>query len=93
MGSWSAVGDFRRQAEQVFANLEVALKEAGATFADVVKLNFYVVDMTKLQDLREVRDQHVNPAAPPASTLVEVRKLFRDEVLIEVEAVAAIAHH
>jgi enamine deaminase RidA (YjgF/YER057c/UK114 family) len=89
-GKLVGVGDFRRQVEQVFANLEVALKEAGATFADVVKLNFYVVDMTKVQDLREVRDQHVNPAALPASTLVEVRKLFRDEVLIEAEAVAAI---
>jgi 2-iminobutanoate/2-iminopropanoate deaminase len=89
-GKLIGVGDFRRQAEQVFANLEVALKEAGATFADVVKFNFYVVDMTKLQDLREVRDRHVNPDALPASTLVEVRKLFRDEVLLEVEAVAAI---
>lgn len=89
-GKLVGAGDFRRQAEQVFANLEVALKEARATFADVVKFNFYVVDMTKLQDLREVRDRHVNPDALPASTLVEVRKLFRDEVLLEVEAVAAI---
>jgi enamine deaminase RidA (YjgF/YER057c/UK114 family) len=32
-GNLVGVGDFRRQAEQVFANLEVALKEAGATFA------------------------------------------------------------
>jgi 2-iminobutanoate/2-iminopropanoate deaminase len=91
-GKLVGVGDFRRQAEQVFANLEVALKEAGATFADVVKLNFYVVDMTKLQDLREVRDRHVNPDALPASTLVEVRKLFHDEVLIEADAVAAIVN-
>ncbi|HSE67373.1 MAG TPA: RidA family protein [Gemmatimonadales bacterium] len=91
-GKVVGVGDFRRQVEQVFTNLETALNEAGATFADVVKLNFYVLDMTKLQDLREVRDQHVNQAASPASTLVEVRKLFRDEVLIEVEAVAAIVN-
>jgi len=40
--------------------------------------------------LREIRDRYVNPAAPPASTLVEVRRLFRDDVLLEVEAVAAV---
>lgn len=83
-------GDFRRQAEQVFANLEQALAAAGATFADVVKLNYYVLDVSRLSDLRTVRDRYVNQAAPPASTLVEVRHLFRDDVLLEIEAVAAV---
>jgi len=83
-------GDFRRQAEQVFANLEHALAAVGATFADVVKLNYYVVDASKLSDLRAVRDRYVSQAAPPASTLVEVRHLFREDVLLEVEAVAAV---
>jgi enamine deaminase RidA (YjgF/YER057c/UK114 family) len=82
--------DFRAQAEQVFANLERVLAAAGATFDDVVKLNFYVRDVTRLADLRAVRDRHVNTAAPPASTLVEVSRLFRDDVLLEVEAVAAV---
>jgi enamine deaminase RidA (YjgF/YER057c/UK114 family) len=83
-------GDFRAQAEQVFANLDRALAAAGATFADVVKLNFYVRDVSRLADLRAVRDRHVNRAAPPGSTLVEVSRLFRDDVLLEVEAVAAV---
>jgi enamine deaminase RidA (YjgF/YER057c/UK114 family) len=82
--------DFRAQAEQVFANLERVLAAAGATFDDVVKLNFYVRDVTRLADLRAVRDRHVNTAATPASTLVEVSRLFRDDVLLEVEAVAAV---
>jgi enamine deaminase RidA (YjgF/YER057c/UK114 family) len=82
--------DFRRQAEQVFTNLHLALTEVGATFADVVKLNFYVLDVSHVPELREVRDRHVNTAKPPASTLVEVRRLFRDDVLLEVEAVAAV---
>ena len=62
----------------------------GATFADVVKINYYVRDVSHLADLRAVRDRHVNVTAPPASTLVEVPHLFREEVLLEVEAVAAI---
>ena len=83
-------GDIRVQAEQVFSNLKLALAAAGASFADVVKINWYVTDTSKLQDLRDVRDKFVNTANPPASTLVEVRRLFREDVLVEVEAVAAI---
>jgi enamine deaminase RidA (YjgF/YER057c/UK114 family) len=49
-----------------------------------------VLDVANIAALREVRDQYVNRTAPPASTLVEVRRLFRDDVLLEVEAVAAV---
>jgi enamine deaminase RidA (YjgF/YER057c/UK114 family) len=48
------------------------------------------VDVTHLPVVREVRDQYVNPRRLPASTAVEVRRLFRDDLLIEVEAVAVI---
>lgn len=84
-------GDFAAQAEQVFVNLGLALAGAGATFADVVKLNFYVRDVSHLGELRAARDRHVNRAAPPASTLVEVSHLFRDDVQLEVDAVAAVS--
>lgn len=82
--------DFRSQATQVFENLRAGLAAAGADFGDVVKLNFYVLDVGNLPALREVRDRYVNLAAPPASTLVQVRRLFRDDVLLEVEAIAAV---
>lgn len=89
-GQLVGAGDFRRQAEQVFANLQLALAEVGATFADLVKITIYTVDLSHLDVLREVRDRHVNTAAPPASSLVEVRGLFRPDVLLEVEAVASV---
>jgi enamine deaminase RidA (YjgF/YER057c/UK114 family) len=82
--------DFRSQAEQVFENLRAGLAAVGADFDDVVKLNFYVLDVRNLPALREVRDRYVNVAAPPASTLVQVSGLFRDDVLLEVEAIAAV---
>jgi enamine deaminase RidA (YjgF/YER057c/UK114 family) len=81
--------DFRTQAKQVFDNLRAGLAAADADFDDVVKLNFYVLDVRHIPVLREVRDQYVNLAAPPASTLVQVSRLFRDDVLLEVEAIAA----
>jgi endoribonuclease L-PSP len=57
----------------------------------VVKLNLYLVDATHLPVVREVRDEYVNTQQPPASTAVEVRRLVRADLLIEVEAVAVIA--
>jgi reactive intermediate/imine deaminase len=82
--------DFRAQAHQVFKNLRAGLAAAGAGFTDVVKLNFYVLDMKQLRVLREVRDAYLDTSAPPASSLVEVRRLPRDDVLLEIEAVAVV---
>ena len=83
-------GDFRAQAEQVFANIQAALAAAGADFSYVVKLNIYVLDMANLPALREVRDRYVNTETPPASTLVEVRALAQEEFLLEVETIASL---
>jgi enamine deaminase RidA (YjgF/YER057c/UK114 family) len=84
-------GDIRTQTRQVFDNLQTGLQAVGAGFEQVVKLTYYLVDATQLPVVREVRDQYVNTQQPPASTAVEVRRLVRDDLLIEVEAVAVIA--
>jgi enamine deaminase RidA (YjgF/YER057c/UK114 family) len=83
-------GDAGAQAQQVFANLERCLAAAGATFADVVKLNFFVTDVAYLPAIRVARDAHIDTANPPASTAVQVVALFRPDVLLEVEAYAVI---
>lgn len=89
-GRFVGAGNMTAQATQVFENLKLALAGVGATFKDVVKLNTYLTNMGQSQAFRTVRDKYVNPAAPPASTLIEVRRLFRDEFIIEVEAMVAI---
>ena len=81
-------GDMRAQAQQTFENLKAALEASGTKFENVVKLNYYVSDITQLAAVREVRDRFINTANPPASTAVEVKRLFREQFLIEVEAVA-----
>jgi 2-iminobutanoate/2-iminopropanoate deaminase len=83
-------GDFKAQATQVFENLQLALAAVGGTCKDIVKLNYYLTDVTQAPIVREVRDRYIDTAAPPASTLVEVRRLFRDDVMLEVEAVAVV---
>jgi reactive intermediate/imine deaminase len=81
-------GDMQAQAQQTFENLRAALDASGAKFENVVKLNYYVLDVKQLPAVREVRNKFINMANPPASTAVEVKGLFREGFLIEVEAVA-----
>jgi enamine deaminase RidA (YjgF/YER057c/UK114 family) len=88
-GNLVGKGDVRAQTEQVFRNLNAALESAGATFADVVKMNWYVRDVSQVAIYREVREQFLGTGPRPASTLVEVKGLVRDDLLIEVEAIAA----
>jgi enamine deaminase RidA (YjgF/YER057c/UK114 family) len=81
-------GDFALQATQVFRNLVAALEAADAGPRHLVKLTTFVTDLSHLAVFRQVRDQFLDPAHPPASTLVQVSRLFRPEFLIEVEALA-----
>ena len=81
-------GDFRSQVKQVFENLKARLAEGGASFKDVVKLNYYLTDASDIQALRDTRNSYINVENPPASTLVVVKQLVREEYLIEVEAIA-----
>jgi enamine deaminase RidA (YjgF/YER057c/UK114 family) len=83
--------DYRRQAEQAFRNIGAALESAGGNFRDLVKLNYYVVDLSHLPEIREVRDRFIDTNHPPTSTAVQVGRLFRPEYLLEIDAVACVA--
>jgi enamine deaminase RidA (YjgF/YER057c/UK114 family) len=84
-----APGDFRAQAEQTFENIKAALAAVGAGVEHIVKINSYMVDIERhVPIFREVRNRHLNMAAPPASTAVGVPALARPGALVEVEAIA-----
>ena len=82
--------DFKVQIQQVFENLKFALEAAGGGLNNLIKLNSYFLDLSYLPEFREVRNRYVNVKSPPASTAIQVPRLFRPEFLIEVEAVAVI---
>jgi enamine deaminase RidA (YjgF/YER057c/UK114 family) len=84
----AAAGDWEGQTRLVFENLGRALRSAGADWPDVVKLTYFVVNVSALEAIRAVRDQFVDTASPPTSSLVQVAGLFHPDALIEVEAVA-----
>jgi len=86
-------GNFEAQAEQVFANVKIAVEAAGGTMADIVKMNIYLVaevGQDEVPKMRAIRDRYVNKEKPPASTLVVVTRLARPGWLLEIEAIAAL---
>jgi enamine deaminase RidA (YjgF/YER057c/UK114 family) len=89
-GALVGAGNFRAQAERVFANLRIALASAGATFADVVKTTTYITDVANVAALREVRGKYLDPARLPANSLIPVATLARPELMLEIEAVAVL---
>lgn len=86
-----APGDFRAQCIKAHDNLTLALKAAGATWSDVVKINNFLVDIAdNMPAYREIRDKYLNAKAPPVSTTIGVPALARPGGLFEIEAIAVL---
>ena len=67
-------GDLRVQVTKALENLKIALTAAGATMEDLIKVNYYVVNLKPEQVpiIREVRSKYFSAEHAPASTLVGV---------------------
>ncbi|MBC7826885.1 MAG: RidA family protein [Chitinophagaceae bacterium] len=82
--------DFKKQAEQVFLNIKDIVENAGGTMDNIVKTGIFLVDISQVSTFRHIRNKFINIKSPPTSTLVQVSKLFRDDLLLEIEATAII---
>ena len=82
-------GDVVEQTRQVFRNMELVLRAAGCTFADVVKVTVFLTDVNDRPLVNPVR-QEVFGETRPASTLVEISALVIPGAKIEVECVALV---
>lgn len=88
-GQLVGAGDFAAQVRQTFENLKAALAAGGANFSDVVQMTTYVTDMSQVDTYRKIRNEYMTGPLPTA-TLVEVKGLFRKDVMLEVSAVAVV---
>ena len=93
-GNVIGADDFDAQCVQTFANIEAALKSAGAGFGNIVEFTTYLVhsqDIAKFMTfrLREFPKMFPGGAYPP-NTLLIVDRLVQEGFLIEVQAVAAL---
>jgi enamine deaminase RidA (YjgF/YER057c/UK114 family) len=86
-------GSFAAQVEQVFKNLDAALKAAGGSMKNLVKIVNYCVATVSYEErmvYRTIRDRYVNTAAPPVSTFIYVVRLAQPEWLFEADGMAVI---
>jgi enamine deaminase RidA (YjgF/YER057c/UK114 family) len=84
------IGDPRRQAEQVWHNIRLAVESAGGTLADVVKITVFLKDVRHAPAEISVREQLFEPGRYPICTLVQVANLGLPDLLMEVDAVAVL---
>lgn len=87
-GQIVGIGDLAKQTRQVFENIKIALETSDLNFNDVVKLTFFLTDISQMAIVRDIRDQYIDIKNPPTSSAVEIRKLINDNLLIEIEAIA-----
>lgn len=77
------------ETHQVLKNVAAVLKEAGATFEDVLKCSVFVSDMHNYSRINAVYAEYFNEDTAPARELVEVANLPKF-VNIEISVIAAV---
>jgi enamine deaminase RidA (YjgF/YER057c/UK114 family) len=78
-------GQMYVQARQALSNLQHHIESAGFSLADVIRTRVFVTDISRFVDIARAHKE-IFGENPPASTLVEVRRLVHPDMLIEVEA-------
>ena len=82
-------GDAARQTRQIFENMRKVLDAAGAGFGDVLKVTVFLKNIEDRARINPVRQEFFG-SARPASTLVEISRLVRPDLLVEIEAVVGL---
>jgi reactive intermediate/imine deaminase len=81
--------DMKAQLRQVLENLKTALASQKADFSNVVKINTFTTNIEAYLAAAEIRAEYFKDNRP-ASTLVEISKLARPGLMVEIEAIAAL---
>jgi 2-iminobutanoate/2-iminopropanoate deaminase len=90
-GELVSLDDFDAQADRAFRNLARVLEAGGSGLERIVKVTIFLTDMAaNFPKIVELRRKWFTPPYP-ADTIVEVRSLYRPEVMIEIEAIAVVA--
>ena len=78
-------GQMYVQARQALSNIQTALERAGLAMHHVIRTRMFVTDMDRFDEVARAHKEFFGDS-PPASTIVEVRRLANRDMMIEIEA-------
>jgi enamine deaminase RidA (YjgF/YER057c/UK114 family) len=78
-------GQMYVQARQALINIRTALQRAGLAMHHVIRTRMFVTDMDRFDEVARAHKEFFADS-PPASTVVEVRRLANPLMMIEIEA-------
>jgi 2-iminobutanoate/2-iminopropanoate deaminase len=83
-------GSMLEQTRQCLRNIEKSLAAAGAKLSDIVWTTVYTTDMREFREIVAAREEFFKSDLP-TSTMVEVNHLADPGLLVEIQAIAAVA--
>ncbi len=84
------IGDVVAQTEQAMQNIDMLLREAGSSLADIVKVTVYIIDPRYREDVYRTMGKWLK-GVYPVSTGIVVQALARPEWLVEIDATAVLS--
>ncbi len=78
-------GQMYVQTRQALGNIRTALERAGLAMHQVIRTRMFVTDMARFAEVARAHKEFFADS-PPASTIVEVRRLAHPDMMIEIEA-------
>jgi enamine deaminase RidA (YjgF/YER057c/UK114 family) len=86
----SIAGDFDAQTRQSFANLEVTLRQAGGSLADVVTMTVFIIDSRFGDRFTEIRKEIYPDGNYPGSALITCAGFAKPEMMVEIQGIAVV---
>lgn len=91
-GEVEGVGDAYLQTKIILQKIEAVLKQAGARISDVVRVRFYVTDISRGQEYLRAYSEWFKEIRP-VITMAEVKALARPDHLVEIEVDAVVGSY
>jgi len=89
-GTLVGKGDLYAQAKFIFGKIEKALQQLGGSLNDVVRTRMFVTNINEWELVGKAHGEFF-ASIKPVATMVEVKRLINEDLLIEIEVSAILS--